>query len=162
MLFKFLTATFFIPFTGICCSCLPLAGITEADYNSYQLILKGKVTQVIESNFERILEIKVAFYYKGSLKTDTVRISTPLEEGMCGINPGVGDNWLIFAYADRYYYRTNLCTRTRNMNPDSWNFDKDELQQDLEFLEDKLKHPSVALLPFMKSKIPLRQAIVKD
>lgn len=119
------------------CSCIPPGPIDDKQYNEYNLIIKGKVVNVSESQFERTIYLKVDTYFKGKQKDSAVIIKSPSESGMCGIFPEVGEIWLMYAYASEKTYRTNLCTRTKNMNPKAWNYRKDELKQDLEFLEIK-------------------------
>ena len=112
------------------CSCVPPGPIDEQQYNEYSLIVKGKVAKVSVSNFET--------NYKGKDGQSTVKITSPREEGECAIFPKVGEKWLMFAYADGKGYRTNICTRTKNMNPNAWNYRKDEINDDIKFLEAKL------------------------
>jgi len=83
--------------------------------------------------------IKVDTYYKGSQNKDTIKIVSPREAGDCGIFPKVGEHWLMFAYSTGNSFRTNLCTRTKNMNPKAWDYRKNELKDDLDFLENKIK-----------------------
>ena len=120
------------------CSCIPLGPIDESQYNEYNLIVKGKVSKVVIQSFEKSIYLAVDVYYKGGDKQTTIKITTPSLEGMCGIVPKVGENWLIFAYADEKNYRTELCTRTKNMNPKAWNYNKDEIAKDIIFLETKI------------------------
>jgi hypothetical protein len=89
------------------------------------------------SNFERTIYLTVETYYKGKELKSKIEITTPSQEGMCGIVPKAGEQWLIFAYAEENCYRTALCTRTKNMNPKAWDYRKDELADDIKFLEAK-------------------------
>jgi hypothetical protein len=61
---------------------------------------------------------------------------------MCGIVPKVGEEWLMFAYADKNGFRTERCTRTKSMNPKAWDHNKNEIIDDIKFLEAKLKTSS--------------------
>ena len=144
---------------GICCSCVFPSPIDEDDYNGYQLILKGKVIEVVKSGNMRVIALKVTRYYKGTLRADTARIKTPWQEGMCGIKARVGEDWLFFAYVGKYDYTSHLCTRSKNMSPKAWDYREDELKQDLEFLEDKLRNPTPPKLPFIKLNIQNRQPV---
>jgi hypothetical protein len=119
------------------CSCIPLGPIDDKQYNEYNIIVKGKVVNVSESQFERTIYLKVDTYFKGKQKDSIVIIKSPSQSGECGIFPKVGEIWLMYAYASEKIYRTNLCTRTKNMNPKAWDYRKDELKQDLDFLEAK-------------------------
>jgi len=124
---------------SFCCSCVPLNEIDEQQYNQYSLIFKGKIIKVYEASLQRIILVKVDTYYKGEQKTRTIKITTPRQSGECGIFPKTGESWLMFAYVSRKEFMTNLCTRTKNMNPKSWNYNNVVLTEDLEFLERKLK-----------------------
>jgi len=126
------------------------------------LILKGKIIKVVEVKNSRLIILKVTTYYKGILESDTATITTPAEGGMCGIIASVGEEWLFFAYGEKYGYKTNLCTRSKNMNPKAWDYNEEELKQDLEFLEDKLKNPTPFIPPLIRTKIPNRQPVVKE
>jgi hypothetical protein len=119
------------------CSCIPLPPIDEQQYKEYDLILKGKVAEISLSNFERTISVTVEAYYKGEQNNTKIKITTPRQEGMCGIVPKVGEEWLMFAYADKNGFRTGLCTRTKNMNPKAWDDNKDEIADDIKFLEAK-------------------------
>lgn len=119
------------------CSCIPLPPIDEQQFKEYDLIAKGKVTKISLSNFERTIDVTIEKYYKGEQKKTIMKITTPRQEGMCGIVPKVGEDWLMFAYADKNGFRTELCTRTKNMNPKAWDYNKDEIANDIKFLEAK-------------------------
>jgi len=121
------------------CSCIPLGPIDEKQYNEYSLIVKGKVVKEQVSNFERTIYLNVEIYYKGGNNQNKIIITTPRQEGMCGIVPKVGEEWLMFAYGKDNGYRTELCTATKNMNSKAWNYNKNEITDDIKFLEAKLK-----------------------
>ena len=119
------------------CSCIPLGSIDEKQYNDYGLIIKGKIDRVLETKFGRIIYIKIDICFKGKQKLVTIKIESPNQSEMCGIFPKVGEQWLIFAYKNGNIYNTNLCTRTKNLNPKAWNFRKEEIEDDLKFLRRK-------------------------
>jgi hypothetical protein len=123
-----------ISYIGNCCSCNHLDKIDDEQYNQYSLILKGKVIKITLSSFERIIFLKVNAYYKGEQNKDIIKIISPRQEGECGILPKVGEYWLMFANTSGNKFRTDLCTRTKNMNPKAWDYKKDELKSDLDFL----------------------------
>ena len=127
---------------GNCCSCTPLGKIDDKQYVEYALILRGKIIKVSETNFERIVTVKVKVYYKGNQTNDKIKIISPRQEGECGITPKVGEEWLMFTYFTNKSFYTNLCTRTKSMNPKALNYNKDELNNDLSFLESKLNNGS--------------------
>lgn len=119
------------------CSCLPPQPIDDTQYSQYNLIAEGKIKKVVAKDLERIIFFKVNTFYKGQSKQRTIIIHTPLTEGACGISPKKGEAWLMFAFAEGAYYRTQLCTRTKNMNDQAWNYHKEELAADIKFLEEK-------------------------
>lgn len=121
------------------CSCAPQGKIDEKQYAKYDLIIKGKIVKLVENGYTRIIYIRVDTYFKGKLSKKTVKVESPSQEGICGIFPEIGEQWLLFAYKKDNIYNTNLCTRTKNLSPKAWNFRKDEIEDDLKFLEEKLK-----------------------
>ncbi len=124
------------------CSCIPLGPMDEKQYNEYNLIVKGKVTKVTVHDFERIIYLTVDTYYKGGGSQTKIKITTPKQEGLCGIIPKVGESWLMFTHTNGSDYRTGLCTRTKNMNPKAWNYNKSEIANDIKFLETKITNNS--------------------
>lgn len=124
------------------CSCIPLPPIDNKQYNEYSLIAKGKVVKITFSNLGENIYLTVDTCYKGGQKRETIKIVSPSSEGICGIFPKIGERWLMFAYAEGKNYKTNLCTRTKNMNPKAWNYNNDELSDDLKFLRAKLANNS--------------------
>ncbi|WP_462252967.1 hypothetical protein [Ferruginibacter sp.] len=124
---------------GNCCSCIHPGNIDEKQFNKYDLIFKGKVEKIYEKAFERIIFLKVEAYYKGKQISKISKIISPAQSGQCGIFPKIGEHWLMFAYSSGKTFNTNLCTRTKNMNPKAWDYDKDGLENDLKFLKKKRK-----------------------
>jgi hypothetical protein len=120
------------------CSCIPLPPIDEQQYNEYDLIVKGKVAKISLSNSKRSIDVIVETYYKGRQNKTKIKIITPRQEGECGIVPKIGEDWLMFAFVDKNGFRTELCTRTKNMNPKAWDYNKNEITDDIKFLEAKL------------------------
>jgi hypothetical protein len=120
------------------CSCATLEPIDDQQYNKYNLIVKGRIASISLSNFKRTIDLNVETYYKGGQNKTKIKITTQGQESMCGIVPKVGEEWLMFAYADKKGFRTELCTRTKNMNPNAWDYNKNEISEDIKFLEAKL------------------------
>ncbi len=133
----FLLLFTFLTYKPTFCSCLPPGPIDDQQYSEYSLIAKGRVAKVSLSNFERTIYLTVETYYKGKEVQNKIKITTPRQEGMCGIVPKAGEQWLMFAYAEEKDYRTGLCTRTKNMNPKAWDYRKNEIADDIKFLEVK-------------------------
>ena len=124
------------------CSCSLLPPIDDKQYEEYDLIAKGKVVKVSVKNWARTIYLNVKTYYKGGNKQSQIKIITSSTEGMCGIGPHVGEDWLIFAYTENKYYRTDICTKTKNLNPKAWVYNKEEIDNDIKFLEDKTIYQS--------------------
>ncbi|HZH95692.1 MAG TPA: hypothetical protein VEY06_07395 [Flavisolibacter sp.] len=124
------------------CSCSPLPPIDEQQYKEYNLIVKGRIANISLSSFERTVDLSVGTYYKGRQNKGNIKIKTPRQEGICGIVPKVGEEWLMFAYADKNGFRTERCTRTKSMNLKAWDHNKNEIIDDIKFLEAKLKTSS--------------------
>lgn len=122
---------------GNWCSCISLGKIDEEQYNQYDIILKCTVLKITDGEWDKAIRVKVDAYYKGDSKKDTIDIISPVSSGMCGIFPLAGETWLIFANKENGKFRTHLCTRTKTMNPNAWDYNKDELEDDLKFLEAK-------------------------
>ncbi len=120
------------------CSCIPLGKIDEKQYREYDLIIKGQIIRIVDKNFARIIYIKVEKYFKGKQNITTIKVESPSQSGSCGIFPKIGEQWLVFAYKQSNGYNTSLCTRTKNFNPKAWNFRKDEIEDDLKFLDGKI------------------------
>lgn len=122
---------------GNWCSCVPLDKIDEKQYLEYNVILKGKVINLTKAQFQKTITVKVETFYKGFQNKTSIKIISPADEGMCGISPQIGETWLIFAYERNERLETHLCTRTKTMNPKAWDYKKEELEDDLKFLEVK-------------------------
>jgi len=121
------------------CTCIHQGKIDDKQYDEYQLIAKGKIIKVAEHKFSRVIFLQVSTFYKEGNQEKVVMIISVKEEGLCGISPRFSEEWLLFAYQDGKSFRTDLCTRTKNMNPKAWDHRKDELENDLKFLEEKRK-----------------------
>ena len=125
------------------CSCLPLGPIDDQQYNSYSLIFKGKALKDSVVGYERFITFSVEKYYKGAGSSQTLIVSTASESAMCGINPQGGDDWLIFAYGDSNKYTVSLCSRSKNINHKSLEYNKQVIKDDLKFLERKVKSEKI-------------------
>lgn len=120
-----------------CCTCLSLPRIDNEQYNKYDFIATGIAIRVEDDKWQRFIYLKVEKSYKSEKEKDTVQIISPNTEGECGITPEVGERWLVFAYTKDGKLHTSLCTRTKSMNPKTWNYDKAEIDDDIAFLEKK-------------------------
>ena len=122
-----------------CCSCVPLDKIDDNQYKKYDVIFKGKVLSVTTTGATKEVVFEVATPFKGGDKMRKLTVKTEAHESECGISPKVGEVWLVFAYKEQNGFQTNLCTRTKNMDSKTWNYRKEELQQDIEYLNQKLR-----------------------
>jgi hypothetical protein len=122
-----------------CCSCVPLGNIDDQQYNKYDAIFTGKVLSIQKKLWMKEITFEIQTLFKGIQKSSKIKITTSAQEGTCGISPKVGEEWLIFAYRENEGFETNLCTRTKSMNKKAWNYNKNELQQDIDYLNQKLR-----------------------
>lgn len=99
LLYSFL----FLSQAAYSCTCLSLGTIDKVQYNSYNLIVKGKITNVIDKDFVRFIYIRVDTYFKGKRKAKIIIVESPSQSGMCGIFPKIGEQWLIFARKKSMY-----------------------------------------------------------
>jgi hypothetical protein len=129
--------TLIISIVGNWCDCEPYGKINNEQYNSYDVIFKGRVIGIKEGRFEKTINLKVETFYKGKQNSNTIKIVTPVSQGECGIFPKPKENWLVFACFSGTKVETTLCTRTKTMNPSALDYDKDRLEDDLKFLEAK-------------------------
>lgn len=125
--------------TAYCCSCEPLGKIDDQQYNKYDLIFIGKVVSIKKKLGMKEVAFESQTKFKGVHSSSKIIIMTSAYESECGILPKIGDEWLVFSYFDKDRFKTNLCTRTKSMNKKAWNYNKEELQQDIEYLNQKLR-----------------------
>jgi hypothetical protein len=128
-----------ISFKGLCCSCINFGEINDKVYNSYDIIVKGQIEKVEEGELSRTIYIRIEKEYKGNIKSELISITSPSQSGMCGIFPKIGEVWLMYASKSESIYFTDMCTRTKNMNQNAWNYNKEEIESDLIYLEKRLK-----------------------
>ena len=125
--------------TAYCCSCTPHGELDDQQYNKYDMIFKGKVLSVRKSGIIKVVVFEVETLFKGTGAIRKLTVKTMANESECGISPKAGEVWLIFAYKEKNEYQTNLCTRTKNMNKKAWNYKSKELEDDLDYLGQKVK-----------------------
>ena len=123
---------------GSCCTCVNQGEINDEQYNSYDLIVKGQIEKIEEDGWSKTIHIRIETLYKGQHDNKLLKIQTPSQSGMCGIFPKVGENWLMFTYKNEKGFTTSLCTRTKNMNRNGWDYNRKELKSDVKFLERRL------------------------
>jgi hypothetical protein len=133
-------SSFLISFFAQCCDCIPSGKIDSSQYNEYAIIFTGKVIKIVNNKDGKFIEMRVGTYFKGNLKSNVVRINTPTTESLCGITPRAGERWLIFSYSYKNYFKTDLCTRTKTMQQKKWDYRKEELLNDLDYLKNRRKN----------------------
>jgi hypothetical protein len=127
-----LSVLIFFSFYCFSCSCIGLGKIDKKQYDSYDLIAKGQIIKIPDE--ENGFYMKIESLYKGEVKSDTVRVFSSNDEAMCGISFKIGEYWLIYAYEKRKKFSTGLCTRTKNLDPNSWRYNEKEISEEIRFL----------------------------
>jgi len=96
------------------CDCDKDAQMTMADYNDIDAIFIAKITSILESKYDLILEVQVSKWYKGKEQSKT-KVVVPASTGACGFGRlHEGREYLIYANynsVDSAFYTTR-CTRT--------------------------------------------------
>jgi len=128
-----------ISYVAFSCSCIVPDEIDENQYNSYDLILKGKIINITKNKQGTFLTIKVDKYYKGDLQKNIVKVNTPNTEGLCGLYVNVGETWLIFAYNFKSLFKSDQCTRSKRLSNKPLPSQSQLIKAELEFLERKQK-----------------------
>jgi len=131
--------TLFFSNAAYSCSCEPPGKIDDQQYNKCDVIFSGKVISIQKKQWMKEITFEIQMRFKGIQKPSKITITTSAQESTCGISPKLGEEWLIFAYREKEGFQTSLCTRTKSMNKKAWNYNKDDLQQDIEYLNQKLK-----------------------
>lgn len=119
------------------CTCYYPEKLDDVQFNAYQLIITGKIIKIVPERYQTSLLIEVDRYYKGAKLPDTITVLTPSNEGVCGLTVHSGEKWLVFATRKDDQFYTTMCTRTKPMNLKDGDYRKQELQEDIKFLEAK-------------------------
>lgn len=121
------------------CDCQPLRPLNNRQYNSYDLIVMGKIKKVVEGTEVNTIYIKVRETYRGMPKKKIIAITTPTESFRCGIAPRRGDAWLMYARKYKGRYNTNQCMRSKPLARRAGYYArKSVLEGDLAFLAQKI------------------------
>lgn len=121
----------------LACRCRPPAPITQAEFDSYDLVVKGEVVKVTEEGQDRTIYLLVKENHKGA-EGDTIRIYTSVQSATCGLSASEGDVFLMYASLYEGRFRTDTCTRTALLNSDS-GYQAEHVEGDLEFLRAKME-----------------------
>ncbi len=93
---------------SVACQC-PITQLNEAETNKYDLIFKGKITQINKSNEAVFL---VNELYKGNSFKNFIVVFDLKDE--CNIAMRVGDEWIIYSnYKQMDRAKLNFCSRSR-------------------------------------------------
>ena len=139
MRFLLLVSILFVYYSGYSCSCIPHEQINDEQYNKYFFIFTGKVLSIKKTFGRKEVTFELQTLFKGTVKSKKMTIMTSAYESECDISPKIGEQWLVFAYNDSGEFTTNICTRTKSMNRKAWNYNKGEIQRDIEYLNQKLR-----------------------
>lgn len=117
------------------CSCVELNSLDREEYNNYDLIVRGAVASIdVTEDPLKTITLEVKETYKGEMSEKRVKISTPRRLSYCGLNIGVDDEWIIYAYEKNGIFQTNICTRSTPVPPRD--FRGERLEEDLKFLKE--------------------------
>ena len=95
------------------------------------------MTKVLDDRWQRFIHVNAKTLYKGREGNKTIQIVSSSREGTCGISPKVGEQWLRFAYGEGSELQLSLCTRTKSMNTEAWDYNKSAIDNDIVFLQNK-------------------------
>lgn len=140
MKYFLLILTIFTSTTLLGCDCEILGALNDEQYNSYELIVVGKVKKVVEGDQMNTIYLRVKQVYKGVPQKRTVAIRTPKDPFRCGIVPEKGQAWLMYARKYEGQLMTNQCTRSKSLTRKArfYYSSKGVLEGDLAFLEAKI------------------------
>jgi hypothetical protein len=117
------------------CSCLEYGEMDDEQYNSYELIISGKVISVNDSlDFFTFFQVQVYNTYKGHLKKDTINLVTAQNSGMCGIYPKTNQEWLFFGTKSASSFDISSCSRSKIIPPAPKSYLYKEYLEDLFYL----------------------------
>ena len=94
------------------CDCAPPPSPEDA-YNMADVVFSGEVTNIIEdwNNLFKEVSIDVYDVWKGSIDNQII-ILTGIDDGICGYNFQINEEYLIYGNYSGDYIWTNMCTRT--------------------------------------------------
>ena len=93
------------------CDCAPPS--PEEAYIMVDAVFSGQVTEIVEdwTNLNIAITLDVFNVWKGSLD-DPITILTGIDDGICGYNFQLDQEYLIYGYFSGIFLWTNICTRT--------------------------------------------------
>lgn len=99
------------------CSCYEDERTLVEAFNGVDVLFVGSLQNIrAENNYEVIATFKVTIPLKNASQHELVEITTPLDEGGCGLYFDFNDEWMIWGYKLHSDYKSNSCTRSKNLN----------------------------------------------
>ena len=94
------------------CDCAPPPSPEDA-YSSADVVFSGQVTNIVEDWNNLLKEVSIDVYdvWKGTIQNQVI-IFTGIDDGICGYNFEVNEEYLIYGNYSGDFIWTNICTRT--------------------------------------------------
>ena len=107
------------------CDCAPLPSPEDA-YNMADVVFSGQVTTIVDDWNNLLKEVSIDVYdvWKGTIQFQ-ILILTGIDDGICGYNFEVNEEYLIYGNYSGDFVWTNICTRTNLL---------ENSEEDLEYL----------------------------
>ncbi len=96
------------------CTCIE-SEFSIIDYNSAELIVKGKVLKVDHDGETKVITFKIYQSFKGNSKR-IIEIRTLAEGAMCGLDINNQDKWLLFINKRNNRFHVGLCDKNIRYN----------------------------------------------
>ena len=96
------------------CTCIE-SEFSIIDYNSAELIVKGKVLKVVSDGETKVITFKIYRSFKGNSKK-IIEIRTLAEGAMCGLDINNQDKWLLFINKKNNMFYVDLCDKNVRYN----------------------------------------------
>ena len=114
------------------CTCIETE-FSIIDYNSAELIVKGKVIKVDRDDETKVIMFKVYHSLKGNSKR-IIKIRTLAEGAMCGLDINNQDKWLLFINKKSNMFYVDLCDKNvrynkrPNQSIEDWNVNNKKMK----------------------------------
>ena len=96
------------------CNCIE-SEFSIIDYNSAELIVKGKVLNVDYDGETKVITFKINRSFKGNSKR-RIKIRTSADGAMCGLDINNQDKWLLFINKMDNGFHVGLCAKNVRYN----------------------------------------------
>ncbi|MFY0761839.1 hypothetical protein AB1K32_23870 [Metabacillus dongyingensis] len=94
---------------GYACSCAQQPSV-QSELENKTAIFSGKVLKITGSSQKKVL-IDVDLIWKGPSQSQLI-VETERDSAGCGVDFIEGENYLVYAYGDKFNLETGLCERT--------------------------------------------------